>query len=55
MKGIFWNCRGLSDLAKYRILSDLSREQKLDFIALLQTRKTDFSKTALNNSFGGAT
>ena len=51
MKEIFWNCRGLSDLAKYRILSDLLREQKLDFIALLQTRKT----TALNNIFGGAT
>ena len=45
MKGTFWNSRGLSDLAKYRFLSDLSKEQKLDFIALLETGKKDFSKT----------
>ena len=53
MKGIFWNSRALSDLAKYRFLSDLSREQKLDFIALLEIGKKDFSKTVLNNICGG--
>ena len=53
MKGIFWNSRGLSDLAKYRFLSDLSREQKLDLIALLETGKKDFSKTVLDNICGG--
>ncbi|XP_062188905.1 uncharacterized protein LOC133892218 [Phragmites australis] len=50
---IFWNSRGLSDLAKNRFLSDLSKEQKLDFIALLETGKKDFSKTVLNNICGG--
>ena len=40
-------------MAKYRFLSDLSREQKLDFIALLETGKKDFSKTVLNNICGG--
>ena len=49
MRGIFWNSRGLSDLAKYRCLSHLSKEEKLDFIALLETGKKDFSKTVLND------
>lgn len=53
MKGIFWKSRGLSDLAKYRFLSDFSRVQKLDFIALLETGKKDFSKTVLDNICGG--
>jgi hypothetical protein len=53
MKGIFWNSKILSDLAKFRYLSDLSREQKLDFIALLETGKEDFSQTTLNNIYGG--
>jgi hypothetical protein len=39
MKGIFWNSRGLGDLAKFRFLSETSKEEKLDFIALLETGK----------------
>jgi hypothetical protein len=31
MKGIFWNSRGLSDLAKARFLRDTSRLAKLRF------------------------
>lgn len=38
-------------MAKYRFLSDMSKEQKLDFIALLETEKK--SKTILNNICGG--
>lgn len=53
MKDIFWNNRGLSDLAKFRFLSDTSREQKLDFIALLETSKKGFSQTSLNNMSAG--
>ncbi|WP_211205647.1 hypothetical protein, partial [Bifidobacterium breve] len=53
MKGIFWNSRGLSDLAKTKILRDTSREQNLDFIALLETCKKDFSYDTLNNFSGG--
>ena len=34
MKGIFWNSRGLADLAKRRFLADASIEHKLDFITL---------------------
>ena len=37
MKGIFWNNRGLKDLAKRRFLADASIEHRLDFIALSET------------------
>jgi exonuclease III len=53
MRGIFWNSRGLSDLAKKRFLSDTSREQNLDFIALLETCKKGFSQHSLDNFSGG--
>jgi hypothetical protein len=44
MKGIFWNSRGLNDLAKTRFLRETSKEQNLAFIALLETGKKDFPK-----------
>ena len=53
MKGIFWNRRGLRDLAKFRFLSDLSKEKNLDFIALLETGRKNFIDTELNNICGG--
>jgi hypothetical protein len=53
MRGIFWNCRGLSDLAKTRFLRETSLEQDLAFIALLETEKKDFSQGTLNNFSGG--
>jgi hypothetical protein len=49
MKGVFWNSRGLSDLAKTRFLRETSKEQSLDFIAHLETCKKDFSQKTLNN------
>jgi hypothetical protein len=49
----FLNSRGLNDLAKSRFLRDTSREQNLDFIALLETCKKDFSLETLNNFSGG--
>lgn len=36
-EGIFWNSRGLEDLAKRRSLAEASLENKLDFIALMET------------------
>jgi len=42
MNEIFWNSRGLHDLAKTKFLSNAAREQGLDFIALLETGKKDF-------------
>jgi hypothetical protein len=43
MKRIFWNSKGLSDLAKTRFLRETSKEQTLAFIALLEIDKKDFS------------
>jgi len=53
MKGIFWNSRGLRDLAKPRFLHDVSIEHDLDFIALLETLKKRYSEVDLNSYCGG--
>ena len=53
MKGIFWNSRGLKDLAKRRFLAEASIEHKLDFIALSETGRADFSPQFLNTLLGG--
>jgi len=49
MKGIFWNSGGLRDLAKLRFLSELTKEQNLDFIALLETCRKNYTDIELNN------
>ena len=53
MKGIFWNSRGLKDLAKRRFLAEASIEHRLDFIALLETGRNNFLPQFLNNLSGG--
>jgi len=53
MKRVFWNNRGLNDLAKIKFLADIAKEQNLDFIALLGTGKKDFSPTGLNGLCNG--
>jgi hypothetical protein len=53
MKGIFWNSRGLSALAKIRFLRETSKEQDLAFIALLEMGRKDFSQDTLDNFSGG--
>lgn len=52
MKGIFWNSRGLRDLAKSSFLLDTSGEQNLDFIALLETGRYDFTSHELSHFCG---
>jgi len=49
MKGIFWNCNGFADTKKYRFLSDLTKEKNLDFIALSETGRANFTQSTLNN------
>jgi len=53
MRGIFWNSRDLRDLAKSKILNSITREQRLDFIALLETGKKDFPQSKLDPLCGG--
>jgi len=48
MKGFYWNSRGLSDLAKYRYISEAIS------VAVMETRKQDMSRANLNRLSGGA-
>ena len=53
MKGLFRNSRGLRDLAKYKFLFDTSCDHQLDFIAILEIRRDDFTTSDLNHFCGG--
>jgi hypothetical protein len=53
MKGIFWNSIDLRDLAKFSFLHDLFVEKSLDFIAILETHRRNFSDNNLNTFCGG--
>jgi hypothetical protein len=53
MKGIFWNNRGLADLAKRRFLAEASIEHQLDFMDLLETGRDNFTPHSLVPSQGG--
>jgi hypothetical protein len=53
MKGIFWNNRGLGDLAKHRYLSEMVKEEQINIIVLFETGKHEFSDNTLKNLCGG--
>ena len=53
MRGIFWNSRGLKDLAKRRFLAEASLEHHLDSIALSETGRGNFSPQFLSTLSGG--
>ena len=55
MKGMFWNNRGLDDLVKRRFLAEASIEHKLDFIALMETGRENFTAQFLTTLSGGIT
>jgi hypothetical protein len=49
MKGVFWNSRGLADLAKHKFLAELVREEQINFIALSETGRESFPDHVLKN------
>ena len=53
MKGLFWNSRGLADLAKQRFLAETTLEHHLDFIALLETGRDNFTSQFLQTLSSG--
>jgi hypothetical protein len=53
MKGVFWNSRGLADLAKHRFLPELVREEQINFIALSETGRESFPGHVLKNLCAG--
>ena len=53
MKRVFWNSRGLADLAKHKFLADLVKEEQINFIALSETGRDDFPDHILKNLCAG--
>ena len=53
MNGMFSNSRGLRDLSKHLHFADCVREHKLDFLAISETGRRDFSASLLNRLSGG--
>jgi hypothetical protein len=53
MKGTFWNSDKFGDIAKHRFVKDTIREHNLDFFAILETGRSNFSQPFLNNLAGG--
>jgi hypothetical protein len=53
IKGLFWNSDGFGDIAKHLFVKEQLREEKLDFIVLLETRRSHFSIPFLKNLANG--
>jgi exonuclease III len=53
LKGLFWNSDGFGDIAKHLFVKEQLREEKLDFIALLETGRSNFSVPFLKNLANG--
>ena len=53
MKGKIWNDRGLRDLAKHLHIADSIKEHELDFVAISESGRRDFSMHTLNHLSGG--
>jgi exonuclease III len=53
MRGIFWNSGGFRDSAKHIFVNETIREHKLDFFAILESGRDNFSTPFLNHISGG--
>jgi hypothetical protein len=53
MNGMFRNSRGLRDLAKHSHIADCCKDFNLDFVAISETGKRDYSQSLLNRLSGG--
>ena len=53
MNGMFYNSRGLGDLAKHLFIEDSNREHNLDFLAISEMGRCDFSVSLLNRLSSG--
>ena len=53
MKGFFWNCDGIRDTAKHCTVYENVREEKLDFVVLSETGRSNFSAPFLKRLSGG--
>jgi hypothetical protein len=53
IRGILWNSNGFKDPKKPKFISDLTKENNLDFIAVSETRRSDFLLRFLKNLCSG--
>jgi hypothetical protein len=53
IKGMNWNPGGFGDTAKHLFVKEAIREHKLDFVALLETGRSNFSIPFLNQLAAG--
>ena len=53
MNGMFANSRGLGDLAKHLHFAGCIRDHNLDFLAISETGRREFSQSLLNRLSGG--
>ena len=49
MKGMIWNTDGFGDTAKHLTISETVKEQKLDFVVLVETGRSSFSNPFLSS------
>ena len=49
MRGMFWNTRGLGDLAKHKHIADCVKDHSLDFVAITESGKRDFPTRDLDH------
>jgi hypothetical protein len=53
MKGSFWNSDGFKDTAKHSFVHESIREHKLNFFAIIETGRANFSAPLLQHLSGG--
>jgi hypothetical protein len=49
MKGNFWNSNGFKDPKKHKFISDLTKENNLNFIAISEAGRSEFMFRFLKN------
>ena len=49
MRGLFWNSEGFRDLGKQYFVKETIKDKKLDFVALSETGRSNFSTPFLSN------
>ena len=53
MRGCFWNSDGFADPAKHLRVNETIKEHKLDFFAVIETGRSNFSAPFLSHISGG--
>jgi hypothetical protein len=53
MRGILWNSKGFKDPKKHKYISDLTKENSLEFVAMSETGRSGFLSRFLKNLCSG--